>query len=493
MTGMTPMRLRLVEVPGDLGAAQIQARIAEVLPGTSFDASARGVFRRGGYEIEFLVVDNPTAIDVSITGVPGLGAIQQLVSKTGWRLVDADRDAMVDIAASRLTGALMYEPVKVAAPENHSPDPPAWRRVVSLVSKAAGVVVVLGISWMWTQRTPPEPRRFDPRAAEQRFLKTADAMRRRIERNKDIAAEFQGDVILHQLLDFRDASRLFDTTIGQGLYATPQRLSDPSGFGGVVSPYLPPSFANPERDGYEFAFKGDDCTRTSRVLSVVTGLCAGGAYYARPAGGAKGLSFVLFLHDDRIHFRRDGMYPNTSDPSVHNIVATTAADLEAPLGSPGVVNGVIAVMLGWLSGTTVANASLAFHEGEALKDLRSVHAAESHFAALAFAYVEPAQLADADLFRDSSVRVLLPARFQQSTRGGYRYEFHGADRMLARDHYGFKTSRFSWFYQSYVYIARPIDPGPEGRQSFALYPEGIYATSEDRAATRKDTPIGLRR
>ena len=74
----TPARVLLVVLPpGErrlefaepMGTpAQLSTRLAELLPGTTFDADRRGTFRRGGYEITFEFVAEHTAI-AQATGI----------------------------------------------------------------------------------------------------------------------------------------------------------------------------------------------------------------------------------------------------------------------------------------------------------------------------------------------------------------------------------------------------------------------------------------
>ena len=105
----TPPRLVLVLLPpGErrlefaepMGTpAILSTRIAELLPGTTFDADRRGTFRRGGYEITFdfvaerTAIAQATAIDVTVGSGEGFTALKRIVDKTGWQAVDPhDRD-----------------------------------------------------------------------------------------------------------------------------------------------------------------------------------------------------------------------------------------------------------------------------------------------------------------------------------------------------------------------------------------------------------------
>jgi hypothetical protein len=73
-----------------LGAQQdVRERIADVLPGVTFDEEGRGAFTRTGYEVSFDTGcdDFVTAVRVQITGgAAAMPPLQRLVAKTGWRL-----------------------------------------------------------------------------------------------------------------------------------------------------------------------------------------------------------------------------------------------------------------------------------------------------------------------------------------------------------------------------------------------------------------------
>ena len=57
---LLPEGERRLEFAEPMGTpAQLSTRIAELLPGTTFDADRHGVFRRGGYEINLSVFHPP--------------------------------------------------------------------------------------------------------------------------------------------------------------------------------------------------------------------------------------------------------------------------------------------------------------------------------------------------------------------------------------------------------------------------------------------------
>jgi len=89
-------RLQLVPAAGGeptLGAArEVRERIAELLPGVTFDDDGHGSFTRTGYSVAFDagLEDQVRAVGVRITGGPAaVPPLARLLSKTGWRLESA--------------------------------------------------------------------------------------------------------------------------------------------------------------------------------------------------------------------------------------------------------------------------------------------------------------------------------------------------------------------------------------------------------------------
>jgi hypothetical protein len=78
----------------DLGAAHdVRGRIADVLPGVSFDESGQGAFTRTGYALEFDTGADDRVASVHVHVVGGAAAVpplQRLVAKTGWHLAAID-------------------------------------------------------------------------------------------------------------------------------------------------------------------------------------------------------------------------------------------------------------------------------------------------------------------------------------------------------------------------------------------------------------------
>jgi hypothetical protein len=70
----------------------VRERIAEVLPGVTFDEDGHGTFTRTGYSVAFDTgtEDYVHAVSVRVTGgSAAIPPLARLISKTGWRLVAA--------------------------------------------------------------------------------------------------------------------------------------------------------------------------------------------------------------------------------------------------------------------------------------------------------------------------------------------------------------------------------------------------------------------
>src|SRR5438093_2123017 len=153
-------------------------------------------------------------------------------------------------------------------------------------------------------------------------------VRDRIERLKELAAEFRGEEAVHQLLQFRGVAAVFPASAGENGYMRPERLSDPLLFETLhTTPRLPAWFGESRRDGYEFTFAGEDCTWQARMVELGR-LCYGFVYAARPLDAAQGKeSYALFSSDQRVHYRSDGTIPNAADPTGDS---AAPAPLQAP-------------------------------------------------------------------------------------------------------------------------------------------------------------------
>src|SRR5262249_31522507 len=138
---------------------------------------------------------------------------------------------------------------------------------------------------------PEVPRNPDQEARKliaAQFVLAAEEVRGRLERLRELAPEFRDDEIVHQLMQFRDASIAFPAKVGENGFRAPDRLSAGPFFAQLhAAPRLPAWFAQPQRDGYMFEFTGDDCTWRAHMVELGT-LCFGFTYSARPVDASTG-------------------------------------------------------------------------------------------------------------------------------------------------------------------------------------------------------------
>ena len=532
-------RLLLVSLPSGVTARQLDyavvlgtrealaARIADILPGAAFDDQGSGTFRLSGYEIGLTIADpDPTRIDAILDRPEALVALKRLVDKTGWQIVDEAAGVVVDADASRAAGLivpLVPRPAATASTERSASR-------IRLSHAFAMILLVAGLwaGWEWSRRVPGIPRRPLPpsvagvvaavsaarasatpqasggssvaTAVMQELAQAGASTRARMRAVKLLAPEFRNDPIVRQLLEYRIAADTMPSLFNEDGVMPPERLSDASLFAQLhVAAPLPPTFAAATRDGYAFRFDGRNCSHRPKHFPQLGDLCADAVYSAQPLDPAKGAkSFAYFTADDRIHYRADGALPTPNDPTVDNMAPSTAADL--PGAAPPEAKTDSRITAAWNTAMNsmakaagfgnAAEATVAFHEQNALADLKQLSDAEHIFFAMtAMGFASPARLADASSFAGSGMRPLLPAYYGQPLRQGYKYEFFGANPNAPP---AGPFAAFGQLYGTYVYVAIPQDPGPVGRRAFALYPDAIFATTERRTPTRTDTPIGLR-
>lgn len=231
-------------------------------------------------------------------------------------------------------------------------------------------------------------------------------------------------------------------------------------------------------------------------------LCSSFSYTARPAPGTPARrSYALLSSDLRIHYRDDGLSPGDSDPVVDGTVAASADGL--PGGgrldlseeeADGLVGAARTAVLSIIDrvfgegGRTRAAAEVS--ESHVLRDLRTFSDASVVFrdtAGSGRCHASPTQLSDPAARDAADPSPPLPAHFAQAVRWGYRYEFVGERSDGCRE---IAQPPRAPLWESFVYIARPIEPGPVGRRAFALYPDGlIYVTGESRVPTRSDALV----
>jgi len=505
------MRFVLVDLPGDadkpnLSAARplgeravVVARLKELLPGVSFDEEGRGTFKRGSYALHLTIEDaEPVLVHVDVDRAEGLAPLKRIVEKTKWRAVDPEALAFIDLEASRVAGSIV-----LARAAERQYDTAAEGNGFRIVKRAAGVaaaVAFVAFSWWWMTRPaapPPDPARAQ-QISDAVFQRLADASRIQAAYMKSVSPAFRANPVVAQMFQFGMAQGAYTSGFGMGRFAKPERLTDTELWGRFKMPApLPPRFGEVQREGYQFDFVGETCGPMKNNMSAPEDDCDGFAYSALPLDDPKlprgRFAFALLTQDQKIHYRKDGSMPTADDPTVDNTEASSHADLVNGGGPepPGIIvrirNGVNALverMLGQKPGSLEVNAA----EGNAVKDLRTVAAAENAFTAMSNGiYLPPEVLADPKMFAPIKTAPLLPGYFTQPVRLGYAFEFSG-------EAHPAPIGEFDWItphYTSFVYVARPVQPGPAGRRTLALYPDGvIFATSEDRVPTREDPPLG---
>lgn len=478
------------------------ARLKELLPGATFDEQGHGTFKRAGYTIRFtLDGPEPVIIDVEVDRAEGLTALKRVVDKTGWRPVDPDALAFIDLEASRVAGAPVYL-TPPAEQSTVSSGGSGLFRILKPIARVAAVAAFVWGSWWWMSRPAAPPPDFGraQRMSDQIVERLADVHRRQVAYMKAVAPAFRPSPIVAQLFEFALASGSYTSGFGMGRFAKPERLSDAEFWSKFhMAAPLPPVFAEPQRNGYEFEFVGETCGPMKNNMSAPEDDCDGFVYGARPIdepGAPKGrLSFALLTQDGKIHYRKDGRTPGSADPTVDNDDESSHADL-VNLGGPEptgvmarlrrVTTAILERIMGDKPGSMEVNAA----EGNAIKDLRALAQAENIFDTMmsgAGRFAPPEVLADPKMFAPVKMAPLLAGYFAQPVRMGYTFEFTGHAVPAA-------FGGFDWInpqYSDFVYVAHPAQPGPPGRRTLAVYPDGVvFATSDDRVPTRQDTPLG---
>lgn len=509
------MRVVLIDLPPDVDApdlnagrplgpqARVAARIADLLPGATFDADGRGTFRRGNYELAFVLSgDEPFAVDVEIDRPESITALQRVVEKTGWRVIDPDAPGFVDLEASRQAGAIVLVGRPVA-PAAIAGDAVARRRPLVTVAGAAVVLAAMWAAWQWTQARPPirtpESIAGTQEASAKAFAWFAKQMAMRNARMKVLAPAFRDNPIVAQLFDFAIAQNGYWNGLGRGHFGSPERLSDADLWRRFDrDPLLPPTFAQAERTGYVFEYTGSgNCIEDAPGVQE----CDTFVYSARPLRPGKDIAvtFVLMSEDEKIHIRNDGQIPTKDDPNVDNMSPSTAEEYAAASAasarepSEGLFAAIGKSVTGLFERFAAPKptaAAIAAAETSVLRDLRAVAQAEYAMGALTSGtprYLAPEQLTDTALWAQAKMPPLLAGFFAQPHRQGYEFEFIGDGETGIDGRFEFLKPMWA----SFVYVARPMDPGPAGRRTFALYPDGqVFATDEHRTPTRSDVPLG---
>ena len=485
--------------------AAVTARLVDLLPGTTFNAEGQGSFKRANYQISFTVEEHaPHSIAVEVDHREGFAPLKRIVAKTGWRIIDPAGPSFVDLDRTAATGVLVpliLQPSDTAgSTTGERSGSHRWLGV------AAGVGLV-GLIWVGWQRNHPAPTSTSrsvstPVAASgsgEDFMRLADDAKAKAARMKLIAPDFRTDPIVNQLYDYRQAAAVFPSSVGGGGFMSPERLSDAAFFEAIhTRPYLPPTFAQSERDGYRFDFVGANCTGTNPYLAFLGNLCKSFAYVARPLRGTRSKrSYALLSSDFRVHYRHDGAMPTPQDLTVDNPGPTTVevAKAEAqpkPEEPTGLLVSVRRAATGVIDQALGRRqVEIQLHESSAIEDLRVLSAAENAFNSSIGEgrYAAPEQLADEETFASLSIQPYLPATFVQPRRQGYQFEFVGQNGMTPVG----PLASLGLLYDSFVYVARPIEPGPSGQRTFAVYPNGrVFVTRERRVPTSSDEQVGTR-
>jgi hypothetical protein len=337
--------LQLADVPFDADVAnpqgrplgtreQVAARFGELLPGTTFDGSGRGTFRRGAYQIAFMIYgDPPTSIGVAFDQADGFTPLMRVVEKTGWCLLDPEAKGFVDLAASRVAGRTVLVGEEVAESAASSPAPASTVAVSlsALGAKAAAAPRLLGAAaaglalaavayaaaWYFTNgrvsvKLPATS--LATQSSTVRFEKFSDRLVRRRDAMTRLPAPYASDRVVEQLIDAQLAARAYYNFV-DGRYTSPELLSNESIWSRFQMPsFLPATFAQRQRDGYDFEFRGEGCEESEPGWPE----CVAYAYVARPVKAPEtgGTVFALLSSDDKIHVRTDGKVPTRDDPTV---------------------------------------------------------------------------------------------------------------------------------------------------------------------------------
>jgi hypothetical protein len=340
--------LQLIDVPFDADVANPQgrplgtrdtlaARLADLLPGTQFDAEGRGVFRRGSYNIAFKMYgDPPNSVGVAFEQPEGFTAIARILEKTNWCLIDPENKTFVDVAASKAAGkvvALGDEHVESPPTDSVTAVPTVTAVAMPLVTLTKGlprstrlllaalIGIVIASAGLWYANKLTDGRLVAKlptsilvsQQENLRIERYEDRVRRRAAIVPTLAPEFRSNKIVMQMLDMQLAARTYWNFV-DGKFSSPDLLSSDAVWSRYKMPtFLPASFAQKVRDGYEFEFKGAGCETTEPNWPE----CVAYAYFARPVNKeSSDAIFALFSSDDKIHYTVDGTAPSRDDPTV---------------------------------------------------------------------------------------------------------------------------------------------------------------------------------
>src|SRR5262249_53478794 len=148
-------------------------------------------------------------------------------------------------------------------------------------------------------------------ASATRFEKYPDRLVRRKELVQSFPAPYASDKIVEQMIDALLAMKAYHNFV-DGRYTSPELLSNESVWTRFSMPsFLPAAFAQRQRDGYDFEFKGERCEEAEPGWPE----CGDFPYIARPLKAAEGAGvvFAIFGGDDKVHVRTDGQVPGKDD------------------------------------------------------------------------------------------------------------------------------------------------------------------------------------
>jgi len=292
--------------------AAIRRHIVETLPGATFNGQV-GSFSPSTYAMTFTLTDDGGAIEIEATDLRAEQAVNRVVRRTGWQVVDA-------------RGQSLTIPGSVAAPNRPPAAPPADAddgARGSLLRKAAviaGLLVTVAASVQWARMFEPATLAPAPGAvASASTTPTAPAAAPEPGSRGRLRRRFRDDAIAAQFVAYVDASVAFKrihkepyTWLDPATLARPLRMTnrlDP-----IADALLPPAFLTTERDGYHFTFEDDACDERPRsgAEPLAIDRCASATYVAIPSTPGKP-SFAFRTTDWQLRFRDDGVRPGPRD------------------------------------------------------------------------------------------------------------------------------------------------------------------------------------
>jgi hypothetical protein len=192
-----------------------------------------------------------------------------------------------------------------------------------LVAALVGLVIAVG-AWQgaltWLQARIPvrvtAAMRMQSANPPKGFEKFEDRVHRRELIADRLTSDLKDNPVFTQVMDFQMAVRSYSNFVGDGRFTSPEVLTSQNIWSRFhLSPFLPPSFTEKTRDGYEFSFIGEGCEEAEAGWPE----CHGYTYIAKPlktADGPSPASFILNSFDDSIRVHADGGAPTRTDPVV---------------------------------------------------------------------------------------------------------------------------------------------------------------------------------